>query len=98
MKFTPPDGKITISANKIDNLIQVNISDTGCGIPDDAKERIFEEFYRVENAINDQVKGTGLGLSLVKHIVEAHGGKIWVTSKVGSGSTFSFTLQQKEQA
>ena len=98
MKFTPADGKITIAANKTGDLIQVNISDTGCGIPDDAKERVFDEFYRVENAINDQVKGTGLGLSLVKHIVEAHGGKIWITSKVGAGSTFSFTLLQKERA
>ena len=98
MKFTPADGKITLAAHKTGDLIQVDISDTGCGIPDDAKDRIFEEFYRVENAINDQVKGTGLGLSLVKHIVEAHGGKIWVTSKVGAGSTFSFTLLQKQQA
>ncbi|MFA5157436.1 MAG: HAMP domain-containing sensor histidine kinase [Candidatus Omnitrophota bacterium] len=96
IKFTPAEGKITVSATKSGGFIQVDISDTGCGIPGDAKEKIFEEFYRVENAVNDTVKGTGLGLSLVKHIIEAHGGKIWVTSKAGAGSTFSFTLPQKE--
>ncbi len=92
LKFTPENGKISIASSKIDDHIQIDIIDTGCGIPAEAKEKIFEEFYRVENTINDQVKGTGLGLSLVKHIIEAHNGKIWVTSKVGLGSTFSFTL------
>jgi len=92
-KFVPlKDGKIKVSAYKVGKFIQVDITDNGCGIPEDARERIFEEFYRVENAINDQVKGTGLGLALVKHIIEAHGGRIWVTSKLGVGSTFSFTL------
>lgn len=95
MKFTPVNGKITLAAQISGKMIQVDISDTGCGIPDEAKEKIFEEFYRVDNAINETVKGTGLGLSLVKHIVEAHGGKIWVTGKPGSGSTFSFTLPTK---
>lgn len=92
LKFTPLNGKISISGIKNNKAIELSVSDSGCGIPDEAKERIFEEFYRVENSINDQVKGTGLGLSLVKHIVEAHGGKIWVTSQIGKGSTFSFTL------
>lgn len=95
LKFTPPKGKITIRSSKADDGVQIDISDTGCGIPEDAKESIFEEFYRVENAINQEVKGTGLGLALVKKIVEAHRGKIWVTSKVGAGSTFSFILPRK---
>ena len=72
--------------------IQVDISDTGYGIPENELEAIFEEFYRVDNPINEGIKGTGLGLALVKHIIEAHTGKIWVKSKFGSGSTFSFTL------
>lgn len=97
MKFTPRDGKITISTHKVDDkMVQVDISDTGCGIPLHAQESIFEEFYRVDNPINEQVKGTGLGLALVKNIIEAHSGKIWVKSKEGEGSTFSFTLPQSK--
>jgi len=92
MKFTPPEGKITIRSHKTEKMVEINVSDTGCGIPEASREAIFEEFYRVDNAINQEVKGTGLGLSLVKLIVEAHGGRIWVTSIVGTGSTFSFTL------
>lgn len=92
VKFTPEEGRITVKAHAKDNMVQVDISDTGVGIPEDALPMLFEEFYRVDNAINQQVKGTGLGLSLVKHIVEAHKGKIWVESKTGKGSTFSFTL------
>lgn len=92
MKFTPANGKISVTAGKLDGNIQIDIADTGCGIPEEAQEAIFEEFYRIDNDINQQVKGTGLGLALVKHIVEAHGGNIWVKSAVGKGSTFSFTL------
>ena len=92
VKFTPENGKITVRANTKDSVVQVEISDTGVGIPADSLSKIFEEFYRVDNPINQQVKGTGLGLSLVKNIIEAHKGKIWVESKVGVGSTFIFTL------
>ncbi|MBU4472994.1 MAG: GAF domain-containing sensor histidine kinase [Candidatus Omnitrophica bacterium] len=92
VKFTPEKGQITIRARKKDDAVQVDIQDTGVGIPPDALPRIFDEFYRVDNPINEQVKGTGLGLSLVRHIIEAHKGKIWVDSKPGKGSTFSFTL------
>jgi len=94
LKFTPAQGKITIRSSKVGNTVQVDITDTGCGIPEEAQEAIFEEFYRVDNAINQEVKGTGLGLALVKHIVEAHNGKIWVKSKAGAGSTFGFTIPQ----
>lgn len=94
LKFTPAKGKISVSARKTDHEVQVDITDTGCGIPREAQEAIFEEFYRVDNLINQQVKGTGLGLALVKHIIEAHQGKIWLKSKEGAGSTFSFTLPQ----
>ncbi len=94
MKFTPAGGKISILTHKEATMIRVDISDTGCGIPEDAQEAIFEEFFRVDNSINQKVKGTGLGLALVKRIIKAHQGKIWVKSIVGSGSTFSFTLQK----
>jgi signal transduction histidine kinase len=92
LKFTPANGKITVSAHVEADAIQIDVKDTGCGIPQEAIDAIFEEFYRVDNEINRDAKGTGLGLSLVKHIIEAHGGKIWVTSKLGAGATFSFTI------
>ena len=94
VKFTPVQGKIAVASHREGNIIQIDITDTGYGIPEEAQEKIFEEFYRVDNPINQQVKGTGLGLTLVKHIIEAHKGKIWVRSKVGHGTTFSFTLPQ----
>ena len=92
LKFTPENGKISINAHRSGRVIQIDVSDTGFGIPEDAQEKIFEEFFRVENTINQEVKGTGLGLTLVKHIVEAHHGRIWVKSKLSEGATFSFTL------
>lgn len=92
MKFTPAQGKITVSCHSAGGQVQIDISDTGCGIPENALEKIFEEFYRVDNLINQQAKGTGLGLALVKNIVEAHKGKIWVKSGLEKGATFSFTL------
>jgi two-component system phosphate regulon sensor histidine kinase PhoR len=95
LKFTPVKGKISVSAKKVDDFVQIDINDTGCGLPSGEQEKIFEEFYRVDNAINETVKGTGLGLALVKRIIEAHNGKIWAKGSPGVGSTFSFTLPQK---
>jgi signal transduction histidine kinase len=93
IKFTPPGGKISIKTHSLENkMCQIDVSDTGIGIPQESIKAIFDEFYRVDNPINQRVKGTGLGLSLVKRIVEAHGGSIWVKSKLNEGSTFSFTL------
>ncbi|MFA6384270.1 MAG: ATP-binding protein [Candidatus Omnitrophota bacterium] len=91
-KYTPSGGKITARVQNTDAGIQVDIVDTGCGIPEDDIDKLFTEFYRVDTPINQDVKGTGLGLAMVKHIVEAHKGKVSVKSKVGSGTTFSFTL------
>jgi len=91
IKYTPK-GKILVRVIKLDGQVQVDVSDTGCGIPENALDKIFEEFYRVDSSLNQDVKGTGLGLALVKNIIEAHKGKIWVKSTVGEGSTFSFTL------
>jgi len=92
VKFTPAKGKISVTSHPSDDFLQIDVSDTGIGIPEDALTSVFDEFYRVDNPINQEVKGTGLGLSLIKHIIEAHKGKIWVKSKLGQGSTFSFTL------
>jgi len=92
IKFTPQEGKINVLAKRAEKNIEISVTDNGFGIPENAQEAVFEEFYRVENAVNQEVKGSGLGLTLVKKIVESHGGKIWVKSKLGQGSTFSFTL------
>lgn len=91
-RFTPVQGTISVSAKRHEGSVLVEVCDTGCGIPERDLENIFEEFYRVDNTINQETKGTGLGLSLVKHIIEAHRGKIWATSALRQGSTFSFTL------
>lgn len=92
MKFTPEKGRITISIEERGDFIQFNVADTGLGLSKEDIELIFEEFYRVDNEVNQKVKGTGLGLSLVKRIIEAHNGSIWVKSELGKGSTFSFTV------
>jgi signal transduction histidine kinase len=92
IKFTPPQGVITVSAVESDQLVAVSVADTGIGLKKEELEKLFSEFYRVENEINQNVKGTGLGLSLIKRIVEAHNGTISVKSKFGEGAVFSFTL------
>ncbi|MDO8580248.1 MAG: GAF domain-containing sensor histidine kinase [Candidatus Omnitrophota bacterium] len=96
IKFTPEKGTITIKAAHDNGWINMEISDTGIGISEEDMDRLFEEFYRVENPINQKVKGTGLGLSLAKKIVEAHNGKIWITSKLNQGTTFHFTIPVKQ--
>lgn len=88
LKYTNPGGRISVNLEDRGKDIMVQITDTGIGISQEHLPRIFNAFYRV----NEDSKGTGLGLSIVKKIVEAHGGKIWVESKLGEGSTFSFTL------
>jgi signal transduction histidine kinase len=94
VKFTPENGTITAKAilDKEKKVVTIGVSDSGIGIAEDDLGKLFEEFYRVDNKINQNVKGTGLGLALAKKIVEAHHGRIWVTSKVNTGTTFYFTL------
>jgi signal transduction histidine kinase len=93
IKFTPVQGKVTVSASRnCDESVQVSVLDTGPGVPTDEREKIFAKFYRVAETNGDNSKGTGLGLAISKALVELHGGKIWVESEEGRGSTFSFTL------
>ena len=95
IKYTPARGKIAVSAFATDNhMVQVNVTDTGIGIDSKHVARLFERFYRVDKARSRDMGGTGLGLSIVKHIIQYHGGDIWVESEPDKGSTFSFTLQQ----
>ena len=96
IKYTPPNGSVSLSVNENTENIIIEITDTGIGIPADEKNKIFEEFFRASNAVKIQKDGTGLGLSLSKEVVERHGGKIWVVSELGQGSTFSFTLPKMQ--
>jgi len=90
IKFTPAGGSIVIRVNQQDNYVIFSIQDSGIGIPVDDLTRIFERFYKTDRARSGS--GTGLGLAISKHIVEAHGGKIWAESVEGSGSIFYFTI------
>ncbi len=92
VKYTPEGGEVRISAVPDGAFVRVDVSDTGAGIPETDIPRIFERFYRVDKARSRELGGTGLGLSIVKHIVQAHGGQVWVKSAPGDGSTFSFTI------
>jgi two-component system sensor histidine kinase GlrK len=94
LKYTAAQGEIRIAAIKNhedSSFIQVQIQDTGCGIPQGELKTIFEKFRRIDKG-QETERGTGLGLSIAKHIVMAHGGKIWATSQPGHGSAFTFTL------
>lgn len=90
VKFTKPGGRITLSAEPIPGGVRCAVRDSGVGIPSESLSRIFERFYRVDSSRTGS--GTGLGLSISKHIVEAHGGKIWAESEEGRGSVFYFEI------
>jgi two-component system phosphate regulon sensor histidine kinase PhoR len=92
IKYNRPGGSIRVSAAREGSWVRFSIADTGLGIEEHHLARIFERFYRVDPARSRELGGTGLGLSIVKHIVEAHGGQVQVTSRPGEGSVFSFTL------
>jgi signal transduction histidine kinase len=91
VKFTPDGGSVDVSAARVDGEVRVSVADTGPGLAAEDHERIFEEFQQTEAGI-EQREGTGLGLALSKRLVELHGGRIWVDSELGKGSTFVFTL------
>ena len=91
-KYTPPGGRITLALHRANGELQVDVSDTGIGIAPTDSDRVFERFYRADHDLVRQQTGTGLGLPIAKSIVEMHGGRMWVRSELGKGSTFSFSL------
>ncbi|MGM0651204.1 MAG: ATP-binding protein [Bacillota bacterium] len=92
VKFTPPNGLISINASSEGSYIRVALKDSGRGIPEEELPRVFERFYRVEKTRSRDFGGTGLGLSIARKVIESHGGSIWIESKQGSGTAVYFTL------
>ncbi|MCX6713921.1 MAG: HAMP domain-containing sensor histidine kinase [Candidatus Vogelbacteria bacterium] len=96
-KYTPKDGEITIKidderVNSADGSIKISVLDTGIGIPEDEKDKMFHKFFRASNAIQMEPDGSGVGLYIVRDIVEKHGGAIWFVNRQPNGTEFSFTL------
>jgi PAS domain S-box-containing protein len=97
LKFTPTRGKVTIAVAKNSAAwMQISVTDTGPGIPAEEVNKVFGRFYQIGQAGTPKTQGTGLGLAISKALVEMHGGKIWVESEAGKGSTFSFTLPAEQ--
>jgi two-component system, OmpR family, phosphate regulon sensor histidine kinase PhoR len=102
IKYTPEDGTVTVAAHRatsgpsptgsMSDQIDLTVTDTGMGIPEQDRPRVFERFYRVDKARSRELGGTGLGLAIVKHIVEGHGGQVWVEANVPTGSRFVVRL------
>ena len=93
IKHGPAAGHVRITADRTDaGRVRIAVQSDGAGIPPEARDRIFERFYRLDRARSREAGGTGLGLAIVKHIVQSHGGEVWVESEPGHGATFYFTL------
>jgi signal transduction histidine kinase len=96
LKFTSEGGRIDVRAAVSDGIAEVSVADTGVGIAPADQEAVFEEFRQVGTA-DKKVEGTGLGLALSRKFIELHGGRIWVTSQIGTGSTFTFTIPVRDE-
>lgn len=102
IRYTPEGGEIVVRAYPVEKAVRVDVQDTGIGIAPEDLSHIFERFYRADHPLVQETRGTGLGLYIVKMFVEMHGGRIWVESELGKGSTFTFILpvplQEEEEA
>lgn len=96
IKYTPEQGRISVSVEEKKGYLQINIADSGVGIAAKHIPRLFERFYRVDKARSREMGGTGLGLAIVKHLIQLQNGNIWVKSKENEGSVFTFTLKKAE--
>jgi two-component system phosphate regulon sensor histidine kinase PhoR len=96
VKFSPSGGDVTVRVEARDGEVVTSVEDRGVGIPKALQGRVFERFYKVDRA-RVRGGGTGLGLSIARHVVEQHGGRIWVESEEGRGSTFSFAIPIAEE-
>ncbi len=93
VKFSPDGGNVTVTVRVYGSDVLTSVADEGVGVPKAAQARIFERFYKVDRArVRGEAGGTGLGLAIARHVIEQHGGRIWVESEEGAGSTFSFAL------
>ena len=92
IKYSPDGGTVTVSIKDVGDAIQTKVEDEGIGIPKEAQAHVFERFYRVDPSRPHRFDSVGLGLAVVKELVQAHGGQVWVESEVGLGSTFFFTV------
>ena len=95
VKFTPEGGRVGVRAEQANGTVEVSVTDTGIGISPEDQEAIFEEFRQVGTDYARKREGTGLGLTLARKFVELHGGRLWVKSLVGEGSTFTFSLPER---
>lgn len=95
IKFSPDGGRVHLRARAANGGVRIDVEDEGIGIPDEAKSELFGKFFRVDNGATRQAGGSGLGLALVKELIAAHGGEVFVKSTLGEGSIFSFTLPAK---
>jgi two-component system, OmpR family, clock-associated histidine kinase SasA len=92
IKYTPDEGHIEVRLSTDQTRIMFEVEDNGYGISEERQGRLFQRFYRAREDATEHIPGTGLGLSLVKTVIERHGGKVWVRSALGKGSTFGFSL------
>ena len=98
IKYSMEGSPVMVSARAAGDEVEIDVSDRGFGIAPDDAAQLFQKFHRVTTAATRDIGGTGLGLYIVKGLVEAHGGRVWVESVPGAGSTFAFTLPRARAA